>query len=75
MSSGHRIRSYVAAVQVAPIATQMIRDRRNISLAATCSSICSMQHIEDPRGPVRVHERSRVREVTQELLASHPLMP
>jgi len=30
---------------------------------------------EDPRGPVRVHERSRVREVTQELLASHPLMP
>ena len=30
---------------------------------------------DDPRGPVRVHERSRVREVTQELLASHPLMP
>ena len=30
---------------------------------------------EDPRGPVRVHERSRIREVTQELLASHPLMP
>ena len=28
---------------------------------------------EDPRGPVRVHERSRIREVTQELLASHPL--
>ena len=30
---------------------------------------------EDPRGPVRVHERSRIREVTQELLALHPLMP
>ena len=30
---------------------------------------------DDPRGPVRVHERSRIREVTQELLASHPLMP
>ena len=28
---------------------------------------------EDPRGWVRVHERKRVREVTQELLASHPL--
>ena len=30
---------------------------------------------EDPRGPVRVHERSCIREVTQKLLASHPLMP
>ena len=28
---------------------------------------------EDPRGPVRVHERSRIREVTLGLLASHPL--
>ena len=30
---------------------------------------------EDPRGPVRVHERSRVREVAQRLLDTHPLMP
>ena len=29
---------------------------------------------DDPRGPVRVHERSRIREVTQELLASHPML-
>ena len=28
---------------------------------------------EDPRGPVRVHDRSRVREVTERLVAGHPL--
>ena len=28
---------------------------------------------EDDRGPVRVHERSRVREVAEQRLASHPL--
>ena len=30
---------------------------------------------EDPRGPVRVHERSRIREVAQRLIDTHPLMP
>ena len=29
---------------------------------------------EDPRGPVRVHERHRVREVTRHLLETHPLL-
>ena len=29
---------------------------------------------EDPRGPVRVHERSRIREVAQRRLDTHPLM-
>ena len=29
---------------------------------------------EDPRGPVRVHERSRIREVAQRLIDTHPLM-
>ena len=29
---------------------------------------------EDPRGPVRVHERARVREVAQHRLDTHPLM-
>ena len=28
---------------------------------------------EDPRGPRRVHERHRVRDVAQSLLDSHPL--
>ena len=28
---------------------------------------------EDPRGPRRVHERHRIREVAQSLLDSHPL--
>ena len=28
---------------------------------------------EDPRGPVRVHERHRVREVARHLLDTHPL--
>ena len=28
---------------------------------------------EDPRGPVTVHERGRVRLVAQRLIASHPL--
>ena len=28
---------------------------------------------EDPRGPRRVHDRSRIRETARRLLASHPL--
>ena len=28
---------------------------------------------EDPRGPCRVHDRKRVREVTERLVFSHPL--
>ncbi len=28
---------------------------------------------EDPRGPCRVHERSRIREVTESRVRSHPL--
>ena len=30
---------------------------------------------EDPRGPQRVHERSRIRELAQHLLDSPPLWP
>ncbi len=30
---------------------------------------------EDPRGPRRVHERGRIREVAEDLLGSHPLWP
>ena len=29
---------------------------------------------EDPRGPVRVHDRARIRETAQRLLDSHPLL-
>ena len=29
---------------------------------------------EDPRGPVRVHERYRVREVARHLLDTHPML-
>ena len=37
---------YVAAVRVAPVATQVIRDRRNIFLAATCSSVrCTTKYL------------------------------
>ena len=28
---------------------------------------------EDPRGPCRVHDRNRIREVTARLVESHPL--
>ena len=28
---------------------------------------------EDPRGPVRVHDRIRIRSVTESLVLSHPL--
>ena len=28
---------------------------------------------EDPRGPVRLHDRSRVQEVAERLVSSHPL--
>ena len=28
---------------------------------------------EDPRGPCRVHDRNRIREVTEGLVLSHPL--
>ena len=30
---------------------------------------------EDPRGPQRVHDRSRIRDVARRRLASHPLRP
>ena len=30
---------------------------------------------EDPRGPVRVHDRSRIREVAEQRIRSHPLWP
>ena len=29
---------------------------------------------EDPRGPVTVHDRSRIRDVAQRLIDSHPLL-
>ena len=33
-----------------------------------------MVHLdEDPRGPCRVHDRNRIREVTERLVGSHPL--
>ena len=36
-------------------------------------SPCYVIHlIEDPRGPTRVHDRSRVREVAETMVASHP---
>ena len=28
---------------------------------------------EDPRGPVRIHERARIREITEQRVRSHPL--
>ena len=28
---------------------------------------------EDPRGPCRVHDRSRIRQVTEHMVLSHPL--
>ena len=30
---------------------------------------------DDPRGPQRVHDRGRIRDVTRRRLASHPLWP
>ena len=30
---------------------------------------------EDPRGPIRVHERERIREVTEHRVRTHPLWP
>ena len=30
---------------------------------------------EDPRGPVRIHERSRIRETVAERILTHPLWP
>ncbi len=46
---------------------------RHPDILNPASSFFVIHLSEDPRGPVRVHERSRIREVTQELLASHPL--
>ena len=30
---------------------------------------------EDPRGPVRVHERERIREIAEHRVRTHPLYP
>ena len=37
--------------------------------------IFSIQYFEDPRGPAHVSDRSRIRQVAEERLASHPLLP
>ena len=28
---------------------------------------------EDPRGPIRIHQRARIREITEQRVCSHPL--
>ena len=28
---------------------------------------------EDPRGPVRIHERARIRQITEQRMRTHPL--
>ena len=37
--------------------------------------IYSIQYFEDPRGPAHVCDRTRITEVADERLASHPLLP
>ena len=40
-----------------------------------CGAVFYVVHLsEDPRGPVRVHERHRVREVARHLLDTHPML-
>ena len=40
-----------------------------------CGAVFYVVHLsEDPRGPVRVHERHRVREVARHLLETHPML-
>ncbi len=34
----------------------------------------AIHYFEDPRGPVHVSDRSRIRQVAEERLASHPLL-
>ena len=37
--------------------------------------IYAIHYFEDPRGPAHVSDRSRIRQVAEERLASHPLLP
>ena len=37
--------------------------------------IYTIHYFEDPRGPEHVSDRSRIRAVAEERLASHPLLP
>ena len=37
------------------------------------SHFCVAHLSEDPRGPVRIHERSRIRAVVTRLVLTHPL--
>ncbi len=46
---------------------------RQRDILNTASSFFVIHLDEDPRGPVRVHQRDRIREVTRERLGSHPL--
>ena len=37
--------------------------------------IFAIQYFEDPRGPAHVSDRTRIIEVAEERLTSHPLLP
>ena len=46
---------------------------RQRDILQPASSFFVIHLSEDPRGPLRVHERERVREMAEERLRSHPL--
>ncbi len=37
--------------------------------------VYTIHYFEDPRGPVHVSDRSRIRQVAEQRWASHPLLP
>ena len=74
--------SRIAFKRIAPDESRILQDGEHVGDVYAHDDILQADHRyfvihldEDPRGPHRVHERHRVREVAQQLVNSHPLWP
>ncbi len=72
--------SAIAFHRIAPDESRIVLDGDHVGeVYALDDPLCQgaryfVVHLdEDPRGPRRVHDRNRIREVTERLVLSHPL--
>ena len=70
----------IAFRRIAPDESRVYRDGDHVGdVHALDDPLCKgarnfVVHLdEDPRGPCRVHDRNRIREVAERLVLSHPL--
>ena len=75
-----RVMSAIAFRRIAPDESRIYRDGDRVGDVFRQQDVLSpgshfyVVHLdEDPRGPCRVHDRNRIREVAEQLVLSHPL--